>query len=338
MRQAILDFLEGWPRQKPPGVYPTMSELGSDAKVRKAKEALLPSNVPLKEWIDRRIGGEVELRKQNNSEQIDVFIRGQAPPPKAPAPPGPGGRGPVPKAKTPGRPQPPAVSTEEATEAFLAKLPAEEHTDPEAELRQAIIDYLEANGRGPIPLADATKDSRVKQCRIAFLPPEVPLRAWIDRRIGGEVEVAKDAKGHFTIGLRGAADVVDEPEISQQSKEEFFESLPPDGFTADEEALREALLDFLSNWKGKEPPTLAGAGGDGKVKRFRPKVLPNGVPVTLRDWIDRRIGGEVEMEDGPAGQVFFGMRGQLQVPKKRPAEQPGGGGPPWKKGRGKDGR
>ena len=65
------------------------------------------------------------------------------------------------------------------------------------------------------------------------------------------------------------------------------------------------------------------------INKFQGRVLRKGMPATLSDWIDRRIGGEVEITYGHAGETFLGKRGQLAVPMKRGAEQYGG--PPWKR-------
>merc|ERR1719357_2454038 len=93
-----------------------------------------------------------------------------------------------------------------------------------------------------------------------------------------------------------SADAPSRPE----GREAFFAGLPKDDFTPDEERLREALLDFLYKWKergvGKgEPPSLSHAGGDADVRASRAAVLPPGTPVSLKDWIEHRMGGEIEM-------------------------------------------
>ena len=52
------------------------------------------------------------------------------------------------------------------------------------------------------------KDPALSAPRIALLPAVVPLQMWINRRIGGEVEIAKDVQveGKQVVRLRGAAD------------------------------------------------------------------------------------------------------------------------------------
>merc|ERR1719379_3158649 len=98
-------------------------------------------------------------------------------------------------------------------------------------------------------------------------------------------------------------------------KEQFFASLPDDSFTPEEEDLRDTLLAFLGQWSGPEPPSLSDAGGDQEIRRARPLVLPKGCQVSLKDWIERRIGGEIELAmDNRSGQWLFGLRGSLEVP------------------------
>uniref|UniRef100_A0A7S0A327 Uncharacterized protein n=1 Tax=Pyrodinium bahamense TaxID=73915 RepID=A0A7S0A327_9DINO len=325
LRSALLEYLDVWPRVcvqfgKPAGSCPLLSDLGQDPHVQRCRNNFLPPNIALKDWIDRRIGGEIELRKDDKG-QFELWLRGAAPPKVK--------RGP---SRARGREDAERrVNSMESAEDFISKLPSDAHTDAEADLRQAILDYLE-DKVSPVQLSEACKDRRVSQCRSALLPPEVPLRIWIDRRIGGEVETMKDDLGRYVLQMRGGSKV--EADVGPE-KEQFFANLPPDGFTPDEEQLREAILDLLNTWKAKEPPTLSHAGGDPRVKKFRVKVLPKGVPVTLRDWIDRRIGGEVEMFESPTGQLHFGLRGQVNQAsqaRKRGAGPGADGQAPWKKG------
>merc|ERR1740138_1036345 len=112
-------------------------------------------------------------------------------------------------------------------------------------------------------------------------------------------------------------------EAAPMTREDFFDSLPTDSFTEDEEALRDALLTFLETWQEGEPPTLSNAGSDAAVRSNRVKVLPKGTPVSLKDWIDRRMGGEIEMQPDPGGQMRFGIRGELNMSGAGPAYEEG---------------
>jgi len=311
--------------------------------------------------MGHRIGGEVQLRKDKQG-QFEIWMRGKAPPkvvrrgsptrPRIPSPPrvrsqSPRGRNSGPTEafdrrrnedeenrnrrfheeidrKRMKRNAPPDHS--EALD-FISRLPTDKYIDSEVQLRQAIIDLLQEKGVA-VPLTEVCKDPKVTEYRSELLPSIIPLREWIEQRIGGEVETSKDETGRYMLAIKAGGGA------SKESKrEKFFEDLPTDGFTHDEVQLRQALLDFLQNWKASEPPTLTNAGEDQTVKKWKMRVIPKGTPVTMRNWIDRRIGGEIELAESASSQLYFGLRGQLDlslVPKKRG----GGGEPPYKRSRG----
>merc|ERR1719221_663024 len=168
------------------------------------------------------------------------------------------------------------------------------------------------NGPAPI-LSDALIEKAVQNAKNDLLPKGASLKDWIDRRIGGEIDTRQNKSGHIeflfrnskSAGARRAeADAGDYQKESggkdgpagkdspAQKREAFFAGLPADGFTPEEENLREAILEFISNWKGEDSPTFSYAGGDPRVKEARMALLPKGCGVTLGDWIDQRIGGE----------------------------------------------
>lgn len=186
------------------------------------------------------------------------------------------------------------------------------------DLRQAVLDHVHSHSRGDsVPLlSDLMKDNDVSQARKALLPAEVQFRMWIDRRIGGEVEISKDDRGRSIIGLRKSETdrTREQLERTREQKEAqaeaFFASLPAGSFSPAEERLREALLSFLADWKGEDPPTLSHAGGDAAVRNGRIQLLKD-VQVSLKEWIDRRVGGEIEMVLEPSGQWAIGLRGRL---------------------------
>lgn len=322
LREAILNWLGDWPKRRGnAGKTMKLSECGQDPEVQRKRQALLPTTVQMREWIDHRIGGEVELRKDDQG-WYEIALRGQMPAAQ----------------KQAARKEPPAKDAAKAAESFFATLPADELTEQELNLRMAVLDYLDLHSTGSAPplMSDLSKDRAVTEARGQLLPPEVALRMWMDRRIGGEVEVRKDAKSGAWQAIKrdsGAADA-GRPKDTPMSRDEFFGSLPTDSFTEDEEALRDALLTFLENWQESEPPTLSNAGSDAAVRSNRVKVLPKGTPVSLKDWIDRRMGGEIEMQPDPAGQMRFGIRGELNMSGagKRKASAVDRGGKPAGKG------
>merc|ERR1712183_563043 len=99
---------------------------------------------------------------------------------------------------------------------------------------------------------------------------------------------------------------------AQEGKDAFFASLPADEFSNEEEDLRCALLDFLDNWKEDHPPKVTDAATTPEIAQARRAVLPRGCPVSLKEWIDRRIGGEIETRLGMNALAIFGLRGTLE--------------------------
>merc|ERR1711920_89241 len=62
LRDALWDLLEDW---KDP-IPPTMTQAGTNAAIAAARRAFLPKFTSITEWIDKRIGGEIETTTQDN--------------------------------------------------------------------------------------------------------------------------------------------------------------------------------------------------------------------------------------------------------------------------------
>ena len=62
-------------------------------------------------------------------------------------------------------------------------------------------------------------------------------------------------------------------------------------------------MEVLENWSDDIPPTMSGLGVDPKFQAARKALLPKGVSV--HSWIERRIGGEVEIAQGEGCKEFF---------------------------------
>eukprot|EP00930_Biecheleria_cincta_P070239 TRINITY_DN57892_c0_g1_i1.p1 TRINITY_DN57892_c0_g1~~TRINITY_DN57892_c0_g1_i1.p1 ORF type:complete len:583 (-),score=127.94 TRINITY_DN57892_c0_g1_i1:134-1882(-) len=344
MRLAIFDFLAGWSSQE----LATLSHATNNPNVREAKRVLLDSTaVKLKDWIEHRIGAEISL-KRNSRNQDEIHLSPAArpfvaervavlrsAPPAMPPPmqhhappmrPPPAGRAPPPQRGKGERSEPQRNSdqTGEAAKAtFFSKLPAEELLDQELELRQIVLDFLDKHKadhpseEGPL-LADIGKDKQCRKLRGDFLQGIVSLREWIDRRIGGEIATKTGPNAQVIVCYRdgmapeSTQDADDGAEASgtEAQREAFFKSLPPDGFLPEEEALREALLNFLENWTSVDPPNLTDAGSDPEIREARMAALPKTSGCSLKLWIDRRIGGEIATwrKDGTAMQISWGLR------------------------------
>merc|ERR1712176_617847 len=108
----------------------------------------------------------------------------------------------------------------ESAESFFAALPDDSLTDPEADLRLAVLDYLDQRIGTSVSLQESSKDPAIESAQRAFLPPEVNLRHWINRRIGGEVRIEKDSKGQGVMSKPGEGSVP--AQSGSDKKEQFF--------------------------------------------------------------------------------------------------------------------
>jgi len=315
LHDGILDWLGRWPAQKPEkrGSLPLLGDITQDGPVMKLKNACMSTKVPLRDWIDRRVGGEVEIRKDSKG-QLEVLIRGsdmgrtaEKPPATAPANSSKGGS----------RGKGGSVTAQVSPDDFFAGLPDDSLTDDEAELRLCVLDLVEQRAGETLFLGDLAKEPEIVRLQQSLLPQEVPLRQWINRRIGGEVKIDKDSKGQLVL-MKTDATPASRPDAGDK-KDDLFATLPDDCFLPEEEELRDTLLAFIGNWKGDQPPSLSAAGGDADIRRARAAVLPKGCQVSLKDWIERRIGGEIELAMDPrgSGQWLFGLRGALDLPPAR---------------------
>mmetsp|Transcript_161983 Transcript_161983/g.311087 ORF Transcript_161983/g.311087 Transcript_161983/m.311087 type:complete len:475 (-) Transcript_161983:89-1513(-) len=360
MRDAILQFLAAWTKKE----MATLAQVENDEGVRSASSKLLPQAVPLNSWIERRIGGEIKTRPVENGQRIIEIVSDEA-----------GNevkkrcqeiRAAAKQAALKQR----AASQQAAADPskFLDTLPEDRLTDEELNLRQALLDFLDTwfkrSPNGPPPLLnELMANSAVSRCKVALLPKSVFIKDWVERRIGGEIHThrleggqihffcdrhwsppkeraAGPAKASQSKGVVKRATVeTAPPQTERQSSQAFFQSLPSDSFRDDEEKLREALLAFLDHFQGVGPPKLSAAGMDKNVQRLAQSLLPrgSGLPV-LKEWIDKRIGGEVETRDLADGNgVVLAMRGKLdellERARRRGGPSPGtpAGGPGLKR-------
>eukprot|EP00930_Biecheleria_cincta_P044062 TRINITY_DN3022_c0_g1_i2.p1 TRINITY_DN3022_c0_g1~~TRINITY_DN3022_c0_g1_i2.p1 ORF type:complete len:595 (+),score=129.28 TRINITY_DN3022_c0_g1_i2:66-1850(+) len=315
LRQALLDYLAALPQPKA-----FLGEIMQDSKVTKSRGALLPPNVSLRDWIDARVGAEFEMTV-TRSGQVQVMMTSAA--------------------KAAG------------TNDWLESLPADEMTDEELELRSAILKVLKQHPSAS--LAMLSKNKAIATAQENLLPDGVSLQEWMDFRIGGEVDVSgsmvrirsgavqdeeerdqrkkgqqgekgsKGAKGDkgSSKGAKGDKGAKGNTKngVGDSSKEiadSFFKSLPTDSFTEAEENLRDAILGFMESWVEEDLPSLSKATLDQNVRRCKAEALPKGNSVSLKEWIERRLGGELEITRNEKGTLVIGIRGD--VPEKRDAE------------------
>ncbi|CAE7169042.1 unc-104, partial [Symbiodinium pilosum] len=203
--------------------------------------------------------------------------------------------------------------TEASKKAFFDSLPADELLEKELELRQLLLDHLDRfqqdGGPGEGPMLSSIANSKACQkLKGELLKREVSLRDWIDRRVGGEIATKIGSNGQVIIFYRNDQPEVQGAEISREAQA-FFDGLPPDGFLPAEEALREVILNFLES-SGDDPPTLREAQQVPEIRDARDACLTGPSGVTLKMWIDRRIGGEIATwrAGGRARDVSIGLR------------------------------
>ena len=99
----------------------------------------------------------------------------------------------------------------------------------------------------------------------------------------------------------GAAEpIVPRAVSSEDHREAFFARLPADGFSAPEWALREGIFTFLARWQSMEFATVSNLTGSPDVQKARAAFWPK--KVSLREWIERRMGSEVLVQSDGHGQ------------------------------------
>lgn len=365
LRMAIFDFLAGWSAQE----LATLQHCAQNPAVAEAKRGMFASHaVNFKDWIERRIGGELILRPDPAGRgELEIHLTPAARPVvaervallQARKPPGiwPAPARPPPHSlhSAPPIPAPmphmvasggsernersnrqerrrdkerkePQHRDEASKQSFFDKLPAEELLEKELELRQILLDSLDIYfqkhpaGEGPALSMIAGQTKAYQEIKSSFLKG-VSLREWVDRRIGGEVATKMGSNGQVIIFPRDRegqvnADVADEvmeaADLLDGKAQDFFDNLPPDGFLSQEEVLREAILNFLEAWDDvSAPPTLKVLQRNSEIRDLT-KACLSGAPsnVSLKMWIDRRIGGEIATwrKDGRAREVSIGLR------------------------------
>lgn len=368
LRMAIFDFLAGWSAQE----LATLQHCAQHPAVAEAKRGMFASHaVNFKDWIERRIGGELILRPDPAGRgELEIhltpaarpvvaervaLLQARKPPGLWPAPgrPPPHSLHPVPPIPAPmphmmapagsernersnrqerrrdkERKEPQhnhEASRETSKQSFFDKLPADELLEKELELRQILLDSLDIyfqkhpSGEGPALSMIAGQTKAYQEIKSSFLKG-VSLREWVDRRIGGEVATKMGSNGQVVIyprdrevnnDVEAPDEVMEASEVLDGKAQDFFDNLPPDGFLSQEEVLREAILNFLEAWDDVTPPTLKVLQRNSEIRDLT-KACLSGAPssVSLKMWIDRRIGGEIATwrKDGRAREVSIGLR------------------------------
>lgn len=318
MREALLYWIDTWRpgsgKGKGGSAAPLVQDVALNPQILKLRQKLLPTTVTLQEWVEARIGGEIEIRS-NQKGHLEMLLRSPA---------------------EGAEPEP----AQDAS-AILDELPQDALTEEELELREKVLELVASS---PMPLRHVSHTPKVMAVKRKFLPDEVPLRDWIDRRIGGEVEVTEDEQ----VRSRNAAEEEEPPPEASpprnmakgkgkgkpgkdkahngdtpdhRTTESFFQSLPAESLTDGEEELRDAVLTFITErWTGEDRSPLAKVMLDPDVKRCRAQALPHSLP--LKEWLERRLGGELEILQNAKGTLLLGIRGDPEPePTKRSLDE-----------------
>jgi hypothetical protein len=151
----------------------------------------LQGPLPLADWIDHRIGGELETFQDQNGGLM-VGFRGQgmamgfAPAPGFGQKGGSKGGNALPL--DPQRAAKDAALHAQRSATFFSKLPADSFTVNEVRLREAIFDFLarKKNIEG-VRCSDLDKDRKCAEFLRQFCPKVITLKEWTERRMGAEL-------------------------------------------------------------------------------------------------------------------------------------------------------
>lgn len=127
---------------------------------------------------------------------------------------------------------------------------------------------------------------------ITLLPDGVGLDDWVKNRIDNDVKVIWDPRRECNV-LRLADSAAD---AGPEERDPLFDLASRDEFSAAEVSLREALFDFLSEYDVAHPglpPLLTEALENSDVNACL-DLLPH--DVGLGEWINARIGGEINVQ------------------------------------------
>lgn len=111
-------------------------------------------------------------------------------------------------------PAPALAGPEAAADAFFEGLPRDMLAPMEAELAEAVCDFL-LTWRSDHPdgsrttLVDLGADVRVRECRMNALPRGVSLRMWFERRLRDHIDLSRDEMGQTVVSLAEGVEVGD---------------------------------------------------------------------------------------------------------------------------------
>jgi len=171
----------------------------------------MPKGMPLIRWIKRRLAEEVRVN-EDSSKGAGAFLellRHQ----RRREPPALSSTNSLPLVVNPAKERSEAEDSE-ATNSFISSLPEDSFTQEEARMRSAVMTAWhkkDPSGQGePVRVSQILSDPAVRSAKESLLPPRVPLHAWIDARIGGELRVFLGRDKQYMIEAAHAGQACDD--------------------------------------------------------------------------------------------------------------------------------
>jgi hypothetical protein len=168
-----------------------------------------------------------------------------------------------------------------SAENFFRQLPQGSLTPDENQLRGLLLDAAAVAAR-LLPRSGA-----------------VSLQQWVERRVPGDLVFTRDQSGFCN--LRVARTATPSQAAPFKQNEDFLRSLPENCFSDNEMRLHDVIVECLQ--PGALP--IQRLVNDGQVKLAK-SWLPRGV--LLEDWIEHRIGEEVFVTEGKAGEKMVKLK------------------------------
>lgn len=156
-------------------------------------------------------------------------------------------------------------------------------------------------------LVRVQNSTKVREVLSVFRPPIDSLQDWIGEHMQGEIEVFIE-DGQVML-QQPREDLQDPDQLAALERRtlDWIATLPEDCLTEEEMQLRQALINYLDNWKdASSPPALADAldcRSEESVELTLAKLACIPRKIKLYDWIRCRIGKEVEVFESLPGST-----------------------------------
>jgi len=215
----------------------------------------------------------------------------------------------------------------------MGSLPADEFTEDELALRQALLDawvqrYPSTRGP-PIRIAVLERSPGVAQAKRLLLPRSVPLVSWIEARIGNEIAISEDAGGQEVVevlpevyaddpsslqelgGQDDSAVALSRSDERELAMQEFFQG----PLKAEELRLTSALVELVRRKADEQPGKTVstrlsdllnrdpGLSAEWKAAKAKWLSLDPPVDASLARWVEMRAAHELVITREPYVQL-----------------------------------